>query len=154
MGRSILSAVLLLATASSAFADSLTYDVTPQNLSDQRLQFQVLQQPLADQSVSVTIAVASGEGAVSPQRDGRLLLWEQHSPSMVAYVSRPEEGRQRILLIANVRERVVEGKVYYNFQVTRDLVGRVTFEFINWSPGMPSCDEYGFALGEFLAKEK
>jgi hypothetical protein len=73
---------------------------------------------------------------------------------MVAYVSTPLDERPSIMLTANVQERNVEGMLHYKFQVKRDLVNRVTFTFINYSPGMPSCDEYALALGEFVARRK
>jgi len=154
MRRLILASVLSLAVPASALADSLAYDVTPQNISSQHLKFEVVAQESSDKSFSVTIVVASGTGAVSPEGYWRLILWEHRSPSMATYASTPLDERQRMLFTAVVRERLVEGKLYYNFHVARDLLDRLTFMFVNVSPGMPSADEYGFAIGEFIGGRK
>ena len=154
MMRWILVAVMLLIVPESALSDSLVFDVSPQNISSQRLTFEVQNQEHRDETIAVVITVAPGADGVSPEREGSLVFWERDAPSFVEYTRTAETQRSGILIKCSVQERVVEKQLRYEFQVKRDLVPRVSFVFTNSSPGMPSFDVYAFGLGQFILKAK
>jgi hypothetical protein len=151
MRQAILFAVgIALISAQSTSAASTMVDVTPNNLSKQRLSVR-LETDEADGTIRFDIVVAPGQDTISPRREGRLEVLRDK-------VARKEPGKnlpfQPPLLWCSVGEVSKGDSLTYTFGLPRNLLPRAQFQFRNYEPnGMPSMDVLRLLLEDFAPKK-
>jgi hypothetical protein len=139
--------------ATPIHAASRLTDVTPANLDAQPLALRVQHEAYENGMIRFEIHVSDGGNAVSPNREGRFVLWADRVAARED-ASGGATTRPPVRMAARVQEACGDESLCYEVQVHRDLLDRTTFTFRNFDPGgMPSFDGYEFVLGEFVEGE-
>jgi hypothetical protein len=149
MGPTLFALILVLqvATAPSLHADSMVFEVTPQNIAKQSLQLRVETEANAHDVIRFDVFVAAGRDQISPRRAGRLEIAHQSIAG-----SQPGEGTALPwpMIWCSVSEKAEADALHYTFGIARQMLPQASFQFLNYEPhGMPSMDAFRFMLADF-----
>ena len=129
--------VISCASTQASFADSIQYDVKPDNITKQRLKLNIEFEAKQNDAYWFIFLVSDGESPVSPHRSGRLEVKQSGA----------------FVFACDVQERRVDNGLQYMFGINKAFLGDATFTFNNFDPsGMPSADMYKLNLNDFISK--
>ena len=153
MDRLVVIVFMVLITPFTANAGSTVTDVTPANVTNQPLALRVAHEKYEDGTVRFEIYVSAGTEEISPSHDGRFVVWQEKVTVRSGFI---HDSSTRPLAVAecSVHERARGDTLFYEVQVNRELLDRVTFTFLNFEQRMPAFDGYEIMLGQFAEERK